>query len=723
MIHRIGCVNAVRGGWLRALRWVAVATSILGLAAHAAVAAPGTEPSAEQAAGAKDLYLAHCSSCHGARLDGGQFGPTLKGTAFQSKWSLPANGSLFDFIRRKMPPSEPGSLTSGQYRGIEAFILRGNRADVDAPAASDRHLGPVPAGPQMFADEKFAQIAGDRKRILDRLTPVTDELLTAPPAGDWLAWRRTQDMHGFSPLKQINRKTIHGLSVAWAWALPAGVNESAPLIHDGVMFIQSANQVQALNAADGTLLWKYTRDLAPQFRGGLYALHRNFAIYGENLYLSTADRHVIALSAKTGALIWDTEIVPPTTSGILLSAGPIAVHGKIIQGTSISLNCKGGCSIVALDAGTGMEAWRMSTVARLGEPGGDTWNEAPDDERFGGAVWVPGSYDPRTKLVYFGTGSTYYIAPLLRTQGQPPVANFDGLYMDSTLAIDPDNGRLVWHHQHLPGDLWDLDEAFERSLIRLPVNGVDQSVVVTIGKLGIIDAMDPATGRFVFSKDLGLQNVVTSIDPRSGRRTVDPALRPEAGKTKTVCPSPEGVRNWMTTAYNPISRVLYIPMEETCMDFKWQPNPEATSDTRIDIGWTVKPRPGSDGNFGRLQAVDMRTRKTLWIRRQRTPLSSSLVATAGGLVFQGDRERSFAALDDGTGKILWSTRLDGAPNSSPVTYDVHGIQYVAVVAGGGGPHDSESVEVTPEVDNAAPSTTLWVFALPRSKASDHGKKP
>jgi alcohol dehydrogenase (cytochrome c) len=406
---------------------------------------------------------------------------------------------------------------------------------------------------------------------------------------------------------------------------------------------------------------------------------------------------------------------------VFLTAGPIAARGKIIQGTSVSINCQGGCAIVAMDAQTGAEAWRFGTVARAGEPGGDTWNGAPMEERYGGALWVPGSYDPNTKLVYFGTGSTYYIAPLLQSRTTQAHDNNDALYTDSTLALDPDSGRLVWHHQHLSGDLWDLDEVFERSLIKLPIDGVEKNLIVTIGKLGIMDALDPATGAFIFSKDFGLQNVVTAIDPVSGKRTLDPNLIPEAGKSKSVCPSPEGARNWMTTAYNPASHILYIPMEETCMDFTWQPSPTTASDAHIDIGWTVKPRPESDGNYARVEAVDMLTRKSLWSRRQRAPLSSSLLATAGGLVFQGDRDRDFRALDDSTGKSLWSIRLDTTPNSSPVSYSVNGKQYVAVVTGGGGPHDSESVEITPEITNAAPATTLWVFALPNSPTPTHKK--
>ena len=151
------------------------------------------------------------------------------------------------------------------------------------------------------------------------------------------------------------------------------------------------------------------------------------------------------------------------------------------------------------------------------------------------------------------------------------------------------------------------------------------------------------------------------------------------------------------------------------MDFKWQPASVGSSDGHIDIGWSVKPRAGSDGNYGRIEALDMVTRKSLWVRRQRAPLSSSLLATAGGILFQGDRNREFRALDDKTGKTLWSVRLDAVPNSSPVTFRVRDKQYVAVVTGGGGLHDSESIEITPEITNAAPATTLWVFSLPESQ--------
>jgi alcohol dehydrogenase (cytochrome c) len=571
------------------------------------------------------------------------------------------------------------------------------------------NLGPNSANPKVFADETYRKALAEREHTLSSLSPVTDDMLRSPPAGDWLAWRRTYENISHSPLRQIDRSNVSRLTVAWAWSLPVGSNEITPLVHDGVMFVTSSNQVQALDAATGTLLWRYVRALAPQYRGAALTRQRNFAIYGNHIHIATADRHVVALDARTGKVVWDTQIVPDTLSGILLSAGPIAVHGKIVQGVGLGLTCKGGCYIVGLAAETGALAWRFDTVGQPGGAGGDTWNNAPRDERTGAAVWVAGSYDPDVNLVYFGTGNTYYVGPLLAPQS----GRNDALYTDSTVALDPDTGRLVWYHQHFPCDVWDLDEAFERPLINLPLDGQDRKLIISIGKLGILDALDRKTGGYVFSQDFGLQNLVTAIDPRTGARKINPALQPIDGKTLEVCPSPEGARNWFAIAYNPNTRVMFLPLEETCMDYAWHEGAGSKPDAlKIDIGWTVKPVPNSDGNYARIDAFDMVARKTLWSARTRAPLSSSLLATDGGILFAGDRDREFRALDQQTGATMWQTRLDAVPNASPITFSVNGRQFVAITTGGGGPHDSESKEITPEIQDSAPATTLWVFALP-----------
>lgn len=688
-----------------------------------AVAQVAQQPDQERGA---QLFSSLCAACHGATLTGGEFGPTLQSAAFRSKWvSQPQ--ALLAYIRSRMPPAEPGSLSTEDYSRVVDHILRVNAAAsapaaegspqaVAAPATSPKvSLGANPPPAAVFEDDRYRAVSAERRALLDNLTPVTAEMLRNPPEQDWLHWRGTYSNSSFSTLKEINRTNVEKLKPAWSWSLPLGAN-TAPLVHEGVMFVNAGREVQALDAATGTLLWKYVRELPEQFRGALYNRQKNFAISGDRLYLVTGDRHVIALEMRTGKLVWDTEVVPPEEAGVVLSAGPMVVEDKVLQSTAPGAVCKGGCSLMALDTASGRKLWTLRSIAQSGEPGGDSWNGLPDDRRSGGGIWLPGSYDPQTRLVYYGVGGTYVIAPLV--SGAKGKA--DALYTDSTLAIDPHSGRIVWHYQHQPRDMWDLDEAFERVLVELPVKGKARRLLITTGKLGIVDALDRSNGRFVFSKDLGLQNVVTAIDPVTGARTINPDAIPRAGQPVHVCPSAEGARNWMTTAFNPHTGVMYFPMLETCMDFSWLPTPQSDSTgaadakksaRNIDVGWVDKPRPDSDGNLGRYAALDLASGKMLWTKRQRAPLSSSLLATDSGLLFGGDRNRMFSALDQQTGETLWQTRLNAVPNASPITYRVNGVQYIAIVAGGGATHDILTRPYTPEIENSAPSTTIWVFAV------------
>ena len=181
-----------------------------------------------------------------------------------------------------------------------------------------------------------------------------------------------------------------------------------------------------------------------------------------------------------------------------------------------------------------------------------------------------GSYDPKLNLVYFGTGNTYDAGTLLQPQPQKGASN-DGLYTDSTVALDPDTGKLVWYYQHMNRDVWDLDWAFEQLLITLPVHGKPTDLVVTGGKMAIFDAVDRADGKYEFSKDLGLQNLVTAIDPKTGKKIINPAFEPEANKTDFICPNANGARNWPATSYDPATKILYVPLAESCADYTWVP--------------------------------------------------------------------------------------------------------------------------------------------------------
>jgi alcohol dehydrogenase (cytochrome c) len=693
------------------------AIAIASLPAGAAKSAPDSTDS-------QATYRNNCASCHGQNMEGGQFGPTLKGPAFQSKWSTGNQAALLDFIEHSMPPANPGVLTHQQYASMTELIGSSTKPSVDGPSGGEHnaegvmdqlrrsHLGVEPAPPELFQDDQFRVTQQHRKEILSRLTPIDDSVLQSSPEAGWIAWRGNNGRQSFSRLSFINKDNVAAMNVAWSWSLAIGPNEIEPLVHQGVMFVNSGTDVQALDAESGDLLWAYRRQIPEQYAGSISGIHRNMALYGTNIYISTNDRHVVALDTKTGTVVWDKSVVPDYQPTVVLSAGPIIAHGKVIQSSSGGPGCIRGCQIIALDANTGNEIWRFNSIAAEGAGAGNSWNGLTNEKRSGGGIWIAGSYDPGLNLAFYGVGQTYKIQPLLAPLDKGSTR--DALYTDSTLALDADTGRLAWFHQHLRRDIWDLDEAFERTRVTLPAaGGHSQNALVTVGKSGILDAIEPTKGNHLFTIDLGLQNHAT-IDPKTGLRTISQSLDPKPGVSQFICPSLRGARNWMTTAYDPDTHVMYLPMEETCMNITFSPN---TNDMPFDIGWNFAPRPHSDGNYGRVQAIDLATKKSLWTNRYRTPPASSMLATRGGIVFVGNRDRSFQALDSRSGKTLWQVRLNAVPDASPITYAVNGRQYVAVVAGGGGPQDSSSDEITPEIRNSAPATTLWVFRLPSLNAA------
>jgi alcohol dehydrogenase (cytochrome c) len=573
-----------------------------------------------------------------------------------------------------------------------------------AQAQQGPNLPPVPPGPGGgLSPYATLPTVATRPDLLGKLTPVTDAMLANPPEGDWLTWRRTYDDMGFSPLKQIDRGNVGNLRVAWSWSLPPGASEVTPLVHDGVLFIYGwGDRVQALDAATGDLLWHYARQLPKDVQPGV---KRNLALYGDKLFVPTSDMHLVALYVKTGRVVWDHAITD--AKGFHISGGPLVARGKVMQG--VAGQAAGGNFIVALDANSGQEAWRFYTIARPGEPGGESWNGLPLEKRNGGSVWTAGSYDPQLSLAYFGVGQTYDTGPLLHPVEQAGITN-NGLYTDSTLAINPDTGKLVWYFQHVPNDQWDLDWAFERQLLPLPVNGTTTKIALTSGKMAIYEALDAATGKFLFSLDLGLQNVVTAIDPKTGAPTINPKTLPGDGETKLVCPHAGGAKNWNPASYNPATKMLYVPLVESCMDLipvdKGQ-RPSLSSGVR----WTVRPRLDSDGKYGRVTAIDLANRKVVWTERQHVPITTGVLATAGGVLFEGSMDRWFRARNQADGKVLWDIRLNDVPNSAPITYLAGGKQYVAVVVGNGGAIPSTWASLIPEVHNPPDrgGAAVWVF--------------
>lgn len=551
---------------------------------------------------------------------------------------------------------------------------------------------------------------------IDGVTPVTDEMLLNPPDGDWLMWRRTYNGWGYSPLEQINKENVGQLQLAWAWGMtPGGRSQETPIVHDGVMYIQnSTHLIQALNAATGELIWEYQYELPD---GVNPSGERSKAIYGDTLIVATRDAHLIALDTKTGQLVWDKQVAD-NKKGFAFSSGPLVANGVIIQGmTSCSNAQPGGCFFTGHDPDTGEELWRVHTIARGDTPEGNSWNGIPVENRYGASAWITGSYDPDQKLVFAGVGQPYpwnvEIAGLTPPSSDPNVTN-EALYTNSTLAIDPTTGELKWYHQYLPTDSLDLDYVYERLLIDLPVDGEMRQQVVTTGKIGIIESLDRTTGEWLWAKETAPQNVVLSIDPETGEKEINPEVIPVIGETTFNCPADPGAKAWQATAYSPRTETLYLPTVEFCSNTTVNPLDPGQIYTGGGLQtYSRVPHPDSDGNIGQVRAIKLTDQSELWQYRQRAPVTSSTLPTAGGVVFVGTLDRHLLALDDETGEVLWtSPTLSNSLESFPITYEADGKQYVAITASwasGLGRLASLTPEIKLPPDNPA---TVYVFALP-----------
>ena len=542
--------------------------------------------------------------------------------------------------------------------------------------------------------------------LLRDYSPVTDEVLQNPPDSDWLTWRRTYNNLGFSNLDQINRETVSNLQLAWHQPVTPGNNMPTPLVHDGIMFLYSAGDVVlALDATNGEMLWRYSHngDAVTSHKFGI-ALHEN------KVLVPTSDLHMVALNAQSGEVIWDHAIEIGDNTGYQLRSAPTVAGGQVIQGMAASF-VPGGGFIIAIDLETGRETWRFNTLARPGEPGGNTWNDIPLEERQGGSVWNTGAYDSQLDLLFYGVSPTYNTGPLLYPLGIDGVSN-DALYTNATLALRPDTGELVWYYQHVANDQFDLDWIFERSIVELEIDGEMKKVIVTAGKPGLFDALDAATGQYLFSVDPGLQNLFSAINPVTGEKIANPNVFPDAEEIRTVCPFYQGGRNWHASSVNNETGILFVPMFEVCMDTLLDGTGTLLSS---GLGTETVPVPGTDGNYGRLQAIDLKKRKLAWQYRQEVVPASASLATAGDLVFLGYLDHGFKAFDQQTGDVLWETQLDAIPAAFPITYSVNGKQYIAMVAGQLNLHTgiwlglmNKFTGFVPENPGAA---ALWVFAL------------
>ena len=571
----------------------------------------------------------------------------------------------------------------------------------------------------LFTACAFAQIPN--------FAPVTDRMLENPDPGDWLMWRRTLNSWGYSPLNQINRANVGKLKQVWTRGMGSGIQEATPLVYKGVMYLPNpSDDTQALNAATGEMLWEYKRpvpeDINKWLRGAPLK-NRNLAIYGDKIIDLSADDFVYAVDAVSGRPAWETRIADYRENSAGQTSGPIVARGKIFSGRACEyLVGPDACVITAHDAKTGKELWRFRTIPKPGEPGSETWGDVPEKLRKHVGSWMPPSYDPELNLLILGTSVTSP-APKFLLAGNDKKY----LYHNSTLALNPDTGKLVWYYQHIV-DHWDLDHPFERILVDTAVapdarqvswinpkirGGERRKVVTGIpGKTGIVYTLDRQTGEFLWARPTNFQNVVSKIDGATGEVTVNPETTfTKAGEERLVCPSSNGGKNFPAGAYSPLNNAIFMPVQNTCAIVSPTGDKIVTPPaSAYMINSRGQMAPGTD-QVGTIHAVSVETGRTLWKFDSRAG-ALSLVTTGGGLVFGGDTSGRFRAFDQDSGKVLWEVNLGAPVTGYPVTYSANGKQYVAVSTG--------TSLVSSAVNRLAPelkpgtNNAIYVFALPEN---------
>lgn len=552
--------------------------------------------------------------------------------------------------------------------------------------------------------------------------PVTDAVLQDPPDSDWLQWRRTYDGWAYSPLDQIDRDNVGDLRLAWSRALNPGIVQLIPLVHDGVMYIpHPGGIVEAVDATDGDLIWRYRR-ARPAGVERPATVTRNIAIYDDKIfYAAPSDGFLVALDARTGSVVWETQVHDRERDRALHSAGPIVVKGRVLTGRSCQPGgIPGGCFIAAHDADTGEELWRRFTIARPGEPGGDSWGGLPLEDRWHVSPWMPGTYDPELDLVYWGTGVAGPYAAISRG-GE--IGGGDLLYSNSTLALDPDTGEIVWYYQHLPGDELDVDHPHERILVDIVFQpsddlewlnsaaaGQERKVVWAAGKAGTQFVLDRETGEFLWARPMLHQNHILSID-ENGRVTRNPDIT-HRDIGDVLVAGPRAGKDWWYGAYSPLTNAVYQPLLNAWLR---QESQEWTGRGNAAIRRTI-PSPDQPGLVGMVKGYNVATGELLWEYKQPAPWLGGLVATGGGLLFGGDINRRFRALDQETGTVLWETILNSRITGGAISYGVDGRQYIAVATGGGTVSSYETFGLTPDLELEAPigGNTIFVFSLPES---------
>jgi alcohol dehydrogenase (cytochrome c) len=520
----------------------------------------------------------------------------------------------------------------------------------------------------------------------------------------------------YSVLDRITPANVGKLKVAWALQLGSlRSQESTPVVVGDTLYVTSSHgpkHVFAVDARTGNVRWRYS----PEVPAGIDQFaccdvnNRGVAYANGKVFVGRLDGHLVALDAATGKEVWKTQVVD-YTQGSVITSPPTIVKNLVITGFGGGEYGARGY-ISAMDQATGQEVWRFWTIPGPGEPGNESWKG--DSWKLGGGVaWGIGSYDPKLNLLYYGTSNPSPWGASVRGPDSAEYGQFTNLDSSTTLAINPDTGKLVWHYQSTPHDAWDYDGVNELVLADLPIGGQTTPVALKADRNGFFYVLHRQTGKLISAKPFVPINWATGVDLTSGRPTEVPEKRPKfKQRAMDICPNLLGGKNWQPMSFNPQTGLVYIPSLNLCMDMAGAE--PAYERGKFYLAFEFELGKGGPGGYmGELMAWDPIKQQKVWGNRDELPWLGGTLTTKSGLAFHGDIKGWFKALDAKTGKTLWQFNTGSGISAAPISYELDGKQYVAVVSGRTftiplflGPIGAKMVAASPE------GGTLFVFELP-----------
>ncbi|WGS21061.1 MULTISPECIES: PQQ-dependent methanol/ethanol family dehydrogenase [unclassified Bradyrhizobium] len=518
----------------------------------------------------------------------------------------------------------------------------------------------------------------------------------------------------FSPLKQINSENVGKLQLAYSMSLASlRSNESSPIVIGKTLYVSTSwgpKYVYAIDAATGARKWTYQPDIPDDVLQ--YACcdvnNRGVSYANGKIFVGRLDGKLTALDAETGKELWTSTVVD-YKQGSVITSPPLVVRDKVITGFGGGEYGVRG-ALQAFDLNTGKLLWQTYTVPAPGEPGSETW-KGDTGLHGGGAAWLVGSYDAKSDTVYWGTSNPGPWNTGVRSTGDGNFGKLTNLYTASTLAIDPNTGKIKWHIQGTPADAWDYDGVNELVLANLKIKGAETPVLMKADRNGFFFVANRETGKVISAEKYVFANWAKKWDVNTMRAEEDPDKRPGPGHpAKDICPNLIGGKNWQPMSFNPQTGLVYIPTNNVCMD--WSVSDVNYKRGVFYLGAEFPTKAGPGGFLGELVAWDPIANKKVWGLKEDLPFNGGTLTTAGNLVFSGNLHGDFRAIDAKNGKVLWSKNLGSGIGAGPVTYSVDGKQYVAIVVGRTASIPAFLGDIGKKMTAAAPEGgSLFVFTV------------